>query len=108
MPRPRSAAPVKTTLWLESKMGHQQLARQVESHGVPRRAVVISEVCHRLRRIDERDITRSESHRLVVVGHRWLAPDLKDGEIVVDAVEASIPAGPLDPLSIATDIQRRE
>jgi len=32
--------------------------------------VVISEVCHWLGRIDERDITHSEPHGLIVVGHR--------------------------------------
>jgi hypothetical protein len=49
-----------------------------------------------------------EPHGLIVMGHRRLATNLKDREVVVHAVKASIPVGPLDPVSIATNIQGRE
>ena len=53
-------------------------------HGAP----FISKVCYRPGRINECDITHIESDGFIVMGHRRLATNLKDREVVVHAVEA--------------------
>src|SRR6185437_10944833 len=81
---------------------------QIKGYGIPWCPVVISEVCYRPGRINECDITHVESDGFIVMGHRRLATNLKDREVVVHDVEASVPVGPFNPVSIATNIQGRE
>jgi hypothetical protein len=58
-------------------------------------------------RAEPRRPARHRRHRiarLFVVGHRELAGDLKDRDVMVRAIEANIPLRPLDSLSIRTNL----
>ena len=62
------------------------------------------EICHRPRRIDERNIAFGELCRLIDLGHCSLPSDLEDYEIMIRAIAANIPVAPLYLLIRATGV----
>jgi len=87
-------------------MGNQRPARQIK--GQPSHALVLGDARYRSGHIDERNIACGKLHTLVVLVDRRSAGDLKHSHVVVPIVEANIPVGALEPVSIATDIHCRE
>jgi hypothetical protein len=103
-PCSRSAAPVKTTAWLESEMRNERPARHKKSYGLPELGRLARKECRGPSRIDQHDIAHIASQGLFVMGHCGLAGDLKDRDVVVRAIEANVPLRPLDSLSIRTNL----
>jgi hypothetical protein len=69
-PGSRSAAPVKTTAWLETEMRNQRPARQKKSYGLPQLGRLGRKECRGPSYIDQHDIAHIASQGLFVVGHR--------------------------------------
>jgi hypothetical protein len=103
-PGSRSAAPVKPAAWLESEVGNERPPRQKKGYGLPQLGLHARKECRGPSHVDQHDIAHITSQGLFVVGHRGLAGDLKDRDVVVRAIEANIPLRPLDSLSIRTNL----
>src|SRR6266850_770622 len=94
--------PANTTLRLESKVRPHRFSRQPKRQ--PLWAPEPREICHRPRRIDERNVAYSELCRLIDLGHFSLPSDLEDYEIMIRAIAANIPVAPLYPVIRATGV----
>jgi hypothetical protein len=74
-------------------MGLHRLPRQPK--GQPLCVSVAVKICHGPRRIDERNIARSELHIPIDLGQGRPPGDLKQNEIMVRSIEANISTSPL-------------
>lgn len=63
------------------------------------------EICHRPRRIDERNVAYSELCRLIHLGHCSLPSDLEEYAIMIRAIAANIPVAALYPVIKATGVR---
>src|SRR2546421_12099954 len=99
-----SVAMVKAGSWVESEVGNDGPPRQKKGYGLPQLGPHARKERRGPSHVDQHDIAHIASQGLFVVGHRGLAGDLKDRDVVVRAIEANIPLRPLDSLSIRTNL----
>jgi len=95
--------PANNPLRLESQVRAHRFSRQPKRQ--PLWAPEPGEICHRPRRIDERNIAYSELCRLIDLGHYSLPSDLKHYEVMIRAIAAKIPVAPLYPVIRATAVR---
>jgi hypothetical protein len=102
----RFTATAKSILRLESQVGNQWPARQLQRKPLP--IPLLGDVCHGPCRIDECNIAHGELHGSIILNHRRVARDLKYGITMIDTIEMNIPLRPLNTVSIATKIHGYE
>jgi hypothetical protein len=108
-----------TPLRLESEVRPHRFSRQPKRQPVSRDNTLFwgfnpavsaswapepGEICHRPRRIDERNVAYSELCRLIHLGHCSLPSDLEEYEIMIRAIAANIPVA-LYPVIRATGVR---
>jgi hypothetical protein len=104
----RSPAAAGAKLRLETEMGYQRPARQLQAEPLPIAVSVVRGECYRPGRIDELQVAGGDLRDAVILGDRRAAGDLKRRVVMLDIVEADILLRSLDAVSVAGEIHRQE